>query len=373
MPDPVIPGAERHILLMRAADVPVGIPLDPNPREQNIDRRVYRDVFDSLMNADGVEPDTFHLKNKGITMIASSVTRAENDRLVVTFDDGQGIVDGGHTYRVVLQGQLSPDIPDNQFVKFEILVGIPESLITDIAGGLNTAVQVQEMSLANLDDRFEWIKERLNGEPYESVIAYKENEAEKLLDVRDIVAYMMLFNVDMYPNDGAEYPITAYRAKVTALQQYLAKEESFRRLELILPNILELADIIAFEARTVHNESGGRGGKLAFMDQKSRGEFAFPFIRKTDRYRLNRGALFPMLGAFRWMVEDLGDGEPLQWKGGFEAVKAIWRQAGPELMRATQSTSQELARNSNAIGKSRNHWATLHSIVLKHELMRARA
>src|SRR5690606_24146990 len=100
----------------------------------------------------------------------------------------------------VLEGQASEELSEDQYVKFEILVDVPEDLITEIAGGLNTAVQVQEMSLANLGERFEWIKEALRGEPYDSAIAYKENEADKELDVRDIVAYMTLFNIDLYPN-----------------------------------------------------------------------------------------------------------------------------------------------------------------------------
>jgi hypothetical protein len=41
-------------------------------------------------------------------------------------------------------------------------------------------------------------------------------------------------------------------------------------------------------------------------------------------------------------------------------------------MRATQETSEELARNPNAIGKSRNHWATLHSTVAKYQLISTR-
>lgn len=369
MPDPVIAGAQRHILMVRAADVPRDIPLDPNPREQNIDRRVYRDVLESLMNAGDVEPNTFHLKNKGITAIAAAV-RGGDDRLIVTFDEGQGIVDGGHTYRIIQRGQDSEELPDEQFVKFEILVGVPSALVADIAGGLNTAVQVQEMSLANLEGKFDWIQKRLAGEPYESVIGYKENEPDKMLDVRDVVAFMTLFNIELYPNDGAEYPITAYRAKVTALQQYLAKPDSFMRLSPILPDILRLSDLISFESRQLHNEAGGKGGKLAFMAHKARGQYDFPFIGKKSEYRLDNGALYPMLGAFRWMVEEGPDGK-FRWKGTFEDVKVTWNEAGAELMRATQATSNEFSRNSNAIGKSRNHWATLHSIVIKHQLMSA--
>lgn len=42
------------------------------------------------------------------------------------------------------------------------------------------------------------------------------------------------------------------------------------------------------------------------------------------------------------------------------------------LMRATQETSDENKRKVHAIGRSRNHWSTLHSIVAKHQLMMTR-
>jgi hypothetical protein len=32
--------------------------------------------------------------------------------------------------------------------------------------------------------------------------------------------------------------------------------------------------------------------------------------------------------------------------------------------------SDQMGRNPNAIGKSRSHWATLHTIVVKNDLMR---
>lgn len=368
VPDPVLDGAERHFLLVRAKDLPASIPLDPNPREQNANRRIYRDVLKSLMNEECM-PDTFHLKNKGITMIASRVVPLKNkdSAYTVYFREGQGIVDGGHTYKIVQEGQASEGLSDRQHVKLEILVGIPSTLITDIAGGLNTSVQVQEMSLRNLDNKFNWIKEALAGEPYQRVIAYKENEADKALDVRDVVAFMTLFNIDAFPNAGSEYPVNAYHSKAKTLREFINRPEPYRKMRSILTDILKLSDIVSFEARELHNAEGGRAGRLSFVEQSSRG-FDFPFIDQHNEYKLARGALIPMLGAFRWMVQESPSGN-FQWKGSFDDVRRLWKRCGAELMRATQATSDELGRSPDAIGKSRNHWATLHSIVLRNQLV----
>jgi hypothetical protein len=75
-------------------------------------------------------------------------------------------VDGGHTYKLIVDNRENPNLPKDQYVKFEIITNVPEEWITDIAGGLNTSVQVEDMSLDNLSNKFEWIKNDLAKEPY---------------------------------------------------------------------------------------------------------------------------------------------------------------------------------------------------------------
>ena len=100
LPDPIFKqlGLERHLFVAPVQSLPKDLPLDPNARRPNTNRRVYKRVEDSLLNK-GTEPGTFHLKNKGITIIAESVVQKANDEYVVNIGPGHGIVDGGHTYR----------------------------------------------------------------------------------------------------------------------------------------------------------------------------------------------------------------------------------------------------------------------------------
>ena len=64
----------------------------------------------------------------------------------------------------------------------------------EIAGGLNTSVQVQDMSLDNLEGLFEWIKDELKSEPYFERIAWKENQPGEF-DARDIVSLLTKLNI----------------------------------------------------------------------------------------------------------------------------------------------------------------------------------
>lgn len=386
IPDPTLRNAERHILFVRAENMPDGLPKDPNPRAQKIDRGIYREVSEHLLNENGT-PNTFHLKNKGITLIAEKVERKSDDEHVytVSFGNDHGIVDGGHTYEIIRTNKAEieelnagngegPEI--EQFVKVEIVTGLPEDLVPEIARGLNTAVQVQEMSLADLRDEFDWIKTTIAGEPYEDKIAFRENE-QRFYDARDVVVLLDLFNITDFPNTGGDYPVRAFSSKAAVLNAYLDDRrknegQKYEKLQPVLKDILVLHDTISLEARELHNKAGGKGGKLAFVEGRERGKFPFPFIGKEGAYRLRRGALFPILGAFRWMLEEGPDGKA-RWIVDFDDVLALWRDLGGELMKATQATSDELGRNPNAVGKSRNHWANLHSTVAKYQLIGARS
>ncbi|MCH8144451.1 MAG: AIPR family protein, partial [Gemmatimonadetes bacterium] len=109
--------AEKHIFLMPVGKLPSGIGLDPNARNPKIRKRVYQQVEESLLNQDGSEPNTFHLKNKGIVMIAATVQQVGDNEYDVTMQTGvHGIVDGGHTYALIQKNQTDGVLPEHQYV-----------------------------------------------------------------------------------------------------------------------------------------------------------------------------------------------------------------------------------------------------------------
>lgn len=373
VPDPVFAKSDhitRHILFVPVRDVPRDLPLTPNARVPNINKRVYRDIEKSLLNQDDAQPGTFHLKHKGITVVADKVEQRDENEYVVTIADGEGILDGGNTYALITKERDDDELPEEQFVKFEILTNIPTEWITDIAGGLNTSVQVQPMSLDNLAGKFDWIKEELKDEPYYSTIAWRENEPGEF-DARDIISLMTCFHIDLFPNRKDTQPVVAYEKKSQALKLFEENLDSYKKLLPILKEILILHDTIRRDSRKFWNEAGGKYGLLAFVESRRRGEFRFPFIpgSSSQEYRLTNGALYPMLAAFRWMVETDPRTETFRWRGGFKKLLQRWEGSADELMRMTAQASTELGRNPNAIGKSRNHWANLHARVAMRDLL----
>ena len=370
MPDPTYKGAQRHIILVRAEDVPEGLPRTVNPRPPRPDRGIYKDVKQSLLNENG-SANAFHLKNKGITVIADDVKLLKDGVFEVQIQPDQGVVDGGHTYDIAQKSKdeiLSSgrDEKIEQYLKFEILTGVPRDLWPEIAGGLNTAVQVQTMSLANLENKFDWIRKLLKNEPYFDKIAFRENEST-MYDIRDIIVILDAFNIKDFPNKDGNHPTRVYNNKNEVLQQYLSNREKYQRLSPILKDVLRLYDHISHTAPRLHNQGGGKAGNLSFVDTAKRKKFQFPFIGKEGDYRLNRAALLPMVGAFRWMVQE--NGSSVEWTDGFGRVLDVWEASASELMRATQQTNEDYSYRLTALGKSRNHWANLHSTVVKNEVL----
>ena len=225
IPDPVFAHCERHVLVVAIQDLPSGLPTDPNPRKPKVDRSIWRDIRKHLLNEDGTA-NTFHLKNKGITLIADRINKIDDDNVELVFADGQGIVDGGHTYQLCEENRTEIEQLNaarngegdliTPFLKLEILTGFPSELWPEIAGGLNTAIQVQEMSLMELENQFAWIKDELSDAPYADQIAYREGETAPY-DARDIAVLLDLFNILDFPNGGSDHPVRAYTSKAKCL------------------------------------------------------------------------------------------------------------------------------------------------------------
>ena len=225
------------------------------------------------------------------------------------------------------------------------------------------------MSLDNLANKFDWLKKEIKKEPYAKNIAWSENDAGEF-DARDLIALLTLFNVELFPNTKDEHPVMGYERKAGALKEFEKKEDSFKRLSPIVRDIFKLHDIIRKSALDLYNkDTGGKAGKLAFVEKRERGLYEYVFSGETHNFRLMNGALYPMLAAFRWYVVSDPKNLTMHWRKDFTEVLDAWHAMAGELMRATVQTSNELGRNPNAIGKSRNHWSNLHARVAKADLL----
>jgi len=371
---PVLPSIEKHYMLVQAMDLPNGIRKDANAREATgLNRRVYKDVQKSLL-AEQTSPGIFDLKNKGIVILAESVRKIGDDVYEVQINDGQGIVDGGHTYEIICDAQFNASIPDEQYVEVQVRTGVPTDLITEISSGLNTGIAVKAHSIANLDGKYEWIKEELRHTPYYHRIAWRESD-DGDYDVRDLISALEAMNVIDYPNDQGTHPVAAYDAPNRVADRFSSdadkneaypEHSTYRRLRPILKDALYLFDVIRRDFRDVYNgQKLGNAGALDIVERAAKDKtFDFPFANlEPSQFRLTKGALYPLFAAFRNKVQVSKDTGLAEWDGGFQSVLDLWKACRIELVTQTQAAIKDYGRKPDVLGKSRGHWNNVHKTV----------
>ncbi len=89
-----------------------------------------------------------------------------------------------------------------------------------------------------------------------------------------------------------------------------------------------------------------------------------------NKYRLTKGATFPILAAFRAYVEPHPKTGEARWRGGFQNVRDVWKESRPNLVDETFQLTREGKCDPDQIGKDRKHWGNLYmrlQVRLLHE------
>jgi hypothetical protein len=360
---------QMYVALCDVTNLPTNFPMETNPREQNLKTGVAKAIQTSLVNR--AASRNFYLLNRGILLSAESVV-FDNSKgeLTVTFADTEvhGNVDGGHTYQIIKENKERID-PGDQFVKIEILTGV-EDYFTNLAAARNTSVQVQNKSIAELEDRFEIIKSVLEKEPtvFERV-AYKQN-ADGEIDITEILQILNLFNLDSYPNNQTEnIPIQSFSSKGKCTERYINLHikhgekdgNPFVKMKPIILDIFKLYDQLEIKIANYYKEwtSSGRYGSVkSVTTAKGEKKFSSKFYKQEMDYSSPVAFLYSILGAFRALVVEEGD--TYKWIcNPFELLDKV----GPELVGTTIERHRTLGNSPNAVGKDSGNWKTLYMIV----------
>ncbi len=357
--------AEMYIAICDVKDIPDSFPMDTNPREQKMTTNVAKKIKESLLNTSELN---FYLLNRGILLSAKDVSYSNySNEMTVTFEDCEvhGNVDGGHTYKTILQYRDQLD-PKQQYVKIEILTGI-EGIFQSLAAARNTSVQVQDKSIAELEDRFDIIKNTLANEPYISRVFFKENDNGDI-DVADLLALLNMFNISRY--DGmSSFPINSYSSKKKCIDLYIADhkqygestENPYIKMVNIMPDIFRLYDAIETNMNKFYREknpNGKYGSTKGVQVPKANQEFYSKFLNNTLDLASPNGFIYPILGAFRALLGEK-NGKYYWKKNPFSVLEKV----GADLVQSTVSMSRELGNNPQSVGKSPNVWKTLYMTV----------
>jgi hypothetical protein len=354
---------KMFFMIVDIQKLPEQISTKTNPREQNMNTNVAKKIQNSLKDS---EFNDFYLLNRGILISAKDVSYDMKKReatIIFENEELHGIVDGGHTYRAIIENR--EEVIEQQYVKIEVLTGI-ENMFERLAGARNTSVQVKDKSLAELENKFDIIKDGISKEPYSDNIAYRENEDKNIL-IDDVLSILNMFDISRY--DGAQNPVSSYSSKSSCIKNYLehfkkyenTPNNPYNKMKPIMGTIFRLFDKLEKEIGTYYQISvkEGRYGRTKGVES-SNGKREFHAMISEDRidYKSPKSFLYPVLAAFRALVvEDMGS-----YKFVIDP-EIVMDQVGPELVRLTVERCRTLGNNPNAVGKDSNHWSQLFDKV----------
>lgn len=350
-----------------------------NPREVRRRSSVYAKIVHTLTQ----EPERFHERNRGITLVAQELTYDEKRKeVVIRLSDSKlhGVVDGAHTLDAILEAQKQfsessngNDWPAHVFIK--AITGVDADQIAEIAGGLNTSEQVDLTSLENLRDHFDSLKKVLASQTYADQIAYKMNE-ERPVDVREVLYYLAVFDCSEY--DEKHHPVSLFGRKEGIVRRFAEqaaakdKGDSFRILISKAPEILRLRDLI--EQRALQRPIGRyKAGKATRIRSESHRENTLQFLNEKVNGKIPLGWIMPMLAGFRANVDW---GKP---KGSFSwiaPIDALVASCIDQLVLGIQEVHENENSRAEYVGRNALAWRmsynTVSQAILEWQLAQAR-
>jgi hypothetical protein len=341
-----------------------------NPREQKMTTNVARKIIESLK-----ENRDFHDLNKGILFSAIKV-KYDNRTEVVSFEmedpELHGNIDGGHTLRAILELSNEELLAEDRFVFVEFFDNIKSSV--DIANARNTAVQVDLKSIEELKKSFETLKQVMSGLSFENRIAYKMNEHYEeninTIDVREIIAILNMFNQTLYPKRSAKgslsptQPIQSYSGKEVSLKKFInlgkdRREKLLVDMQPIVDDIFKLWDLIETDFVIKAKQARKKYGSRKYAKYSNGNIVGKSFLNEKElKYIIPKGLMYPIVGAFRALIEIDPSNKQYKWvKDPFK----VWDSIGSSLV---STVLDEKIENPDVIAKNPNLWSNLFKEVL---------
>jgi len=363
--DPTNPTVVRSVGYCTFEHLPFKVPMDPNPR-QPTDKSLRSTLADDIRTTATEARGLFHLINAGIFVLADSVD-FNNDKGLLTFvvdtAKGQGLYNGGHTLKIIeeiVQNGFSQiqDPRQRQYCNFDIQVGVESKHLADIAEGRNSTVPLKQKTLAEYQDKFEWVKDALKAKAYRDKIGYVESH-DKPEDIERVICRLTAVNCLIYDKDNQ--PIVAYTSKKRCFELFVDQPENYKPMAAILPDVLEFYEHLLAKAREYYLQLVP-GGKFVQWEgavkQLKRTTDVLPITGEEVEYRIADGWMIPLLAAFRALVQ-VKNGNA-EW---IVRPEVIYKRIGGRLIRILYETHTTLGKNPNAVGKYENVYRQLFAEV----------
>ncbi|MBK5482676.1 AIPR family protein [Peribacillus sp. TH16] len=342
-----------------------------NPREQNLNLKPAKEMRKTL-NADS--RDIFHYLNRGISLsVAECKVRNLNDKkevfLKLSDVDEHGIFDGGHTIKVLFDALDKAEILGEKHVLLEVFTGV-EDILFDLARARNTSTQVKEKSIANLEGKFDFIKEALKKECFYDNISWTENE-DGDISINFIIQVLTTFNHSLPDKSmrktysGAGSCETAYINEYNKNVKNYQQDNVYYKLTTLYSKIFKLVDHILVNFPSIYNKHGyeserGNFGKLKGVTFK---QDYFPLLftenNKRISYKIPNSLFFPILASMRQLYKEAPNGM-YEW---IHDPIDVFDEIADKLVTKVMGVYFEKQGAVNEVGKTLSLWIDTYEIV----------
>lgn len=347
--------SELWTLTVQARDIPLGFKYGPNARFAELDTKAAKDMLETL----ATDPGSFIFKNNGMMVVAESI-KAEGTEVTLVCNEsepeedapGHGLLNGGHTYKVLQHALASKEVKyhevgERAFVTLTVGIGIADEEIWRISRARNTSEKVPLHALRELAGDWTIVKQHLP-QASRHLVAFKPNDPdapEEEFDTTDLIRRLALVNNKMFPAEQGTHPVAAYTSIGTVVKKYTP--DSFAEVAPLLPDVIRLEEMIVRH----WEEISGKGGDKIFITKASgcSAQSSQLLSGYESRITLADPFVLPVLAAFRVFIVDGMWALPMD---------ELWQKYGPKTVRALWDAYRETGKSSAAVfGRAKGSWA----------------
>lgn len=341
-----------------------------NVRPPNRKKPAYKEMIKTVEAA----PETFHVKNRGITYFCDRFEYDNAKRLVTVTvprvgddvdDPKYGIADGGHTFGVIEETLAKLDeLKEREdwvvpYVRVHFVSGRSNLRATDeeIVEALNTSSQVQQYTLDEYADKFVELKDALGKAGFDTgLVAFRENE-DKEWSVLEIIQRMACFLKDRWQ---LTQPASMYRSKGRALDLYTSESTrvEFRRLYDVITDVVTLPEFIQAQLSTGNLVNARSFGRLRAVKPLKK-PWQRAGTRDETNHKVDIAALLPMAAAFRELL--ILKGDRYAWRVD---PKKVFRHCAEQLHTVLVNRSLKV-RVASQLGSDMEYWSACVPIVMR--------
>lgn len=290
-----------------------------NPREQNLKSKPAKEMKLTLT---GDSRDIFHYLNRGISISAldcsiKNIKDKKEIHLVLNNLNEHGVFDGGHSFKVLIDALDSAKILETKHVMLEIFTGV-EDILYDLARSRNTSTQVKEKSLANLEGKFDFVKEALKGECFFKNISWVENDDGEI-SINYLIQILTAFNKNLAHKSMPRTYSGAGSCETSFIKEFNSNKDNMKnnvyyKLMPLYSDIFKFVDHVLFSLPTIYNKNGyeserGNFGKLRGITYKQ--DF-YPLLfspnNKRTSFKIPNALFFPIIAAMRQLYKEDANG-----------------------------------------------------------------